>query len=82
MSIWQMISRPGLQRMQEAAPEDGTAPAPDPIEAITETTAQATEAATEFVDWIGSGELEALIALGLVITITLAQLCARWAILK
>lgn len=82
MSIWQMISRPILQRMQEAAPDESTSPAPDPIEAITETTAQATEAATEFVDWIGSGELEALIALGLVVTITLAQLCARWAILK
>lgn len=54
----------------------------DPIEAITETTAQATEAATEFVDWIGSGELEALIALGLVVALTGIQLAARWAILK
>ncbi|MEL6665179.1 MAG: mechanosensitive ion channel domain-containing protein [Pseudomonadota bacterium] len=82
MSIWHWISGPVLQRAQETAPDETSSPAPDPIEAITETTAQATEAATEFVDWIGSGELEALIALGLVVTITLAQLCARWAILK
>ena len=82
MSVWQWINQPGLRRVQETAPDDGSGPAPDPIEAITETTAQATEAATEFVDWIGSGELEALIALGLVITITCAQLLARWAILK
>lgn len=65
---------------QDLAPEDDS-PA-DPIEAITETTAQATEAATEFVDWIGSGELSALIALGLVIAFSAAQWLARWAILK
>ncbi|MEL6416425.1 MAG: hypothetical protein AAFQ15_15955, partial [Pseudomonadota bacterium] len=82
MSIWHWITGPVLQRAQDAVPEETPSSAPDPIEAITETTAQATEAATEFVDWIGSGELEALIALGLVVTITMAQLCARWAILK
>ena len=50
-----------LRRLQEdSAP---SAPAPDPIEAITETTAQATEAATEFVSWIGSFELTSLISL-------------------
>ena len=82
MSFWQGIKIPVLQRVQETVPQDGSGSAPDPIEAITETTAQATEAATEFVDWIGSGELEALIALGLVVTFTLVQLIARWAILK
>ncbi len=82
MSFWQGIKIPVLQRVQETVPQDGNGSAPDPIEAITETTAQATEAATEFVDWIGSGELEALIALGLVVTFTLVQLIARWAILK
>ena len=82
MSFWHWMTLPVLQRAQETVPEDGSDPTADPIEAITETTAQATEAATEFVDWIGSGELEALIALGLVVTFTLAQLIARWAILK
>ena len=67
--------------LQEETPESG-APAPDPIEALTETAAEATEAATEFVGWIGSGELEALIALGLVIAFTAVQWLARWAILK
>lgn len=82
MSLWLETLRVVLPRVQDAPSGNGTGTAPDPIEAITETTAQATEAATEFVDWIGSGELEALIALGLVIAITFAQLCAKWAILK
>ena len=70
-----------LLRLQEEPPEGGDSAA-DPIEAITETTAQATEAATEFLGWIGSGELEALIALGLVIGFTIVQWLARWAVLK
>lgn len=70
-----------LASQDEAAPTDPD-PAADPIGAITETTAQATEAASEFVTWIGSGELTALIALGLVVTFTLAQWLGRWAILK
>lgn len=70
-----------LLQLQEAPPEGDDATA-DPIEALTETAAEATEAATEFVGWIGSGELEALIALGLVIAFTAAQWLARWAILK
>ena len=82
MNVLEWLTLPVMQRAQETVPDDSADPTPDPIEAITETTAQATEAATEFVDWIGSGELEALIALGLVVTITFAQLCARWAILK
>ena len=69
-------------RMQDVPPPDSSDPAADPIEAITETTAQATEAASEFVTWIGSGELMALIALVLVIAFTTAQWLARWAILK
>ncbi|NQY13674.1 MAG: mechanosensitive ion channel [Henriciella sp.] len=69
-------------RMQDVPPPDSSDPAADPIEAITETTAQATEAASEFVTWIGSGELTALIALVLVIAFTTAQWLARWAILK
>ena len=71
-----------LRRLQEDSVPTPSEPASDPIEAITETTAQATEAATEFVSWIGSGELTALIALGLVIAFTTAQWLARWAILK
>jgi len=69
-------------RLQDVPPSDSSDPAADPIEAITETTAQATEAASEFVTWIGSGELTALIALVLVIAFTTAQWLARWAILK
>jgi len=69
-------------RLQDAPPEDGDSSAADPIGAISETTAQATEAATEFLGWVGSGELSALIALGLVIGFTTAQWLARWAILK
>ena len=82
MSFWQSLQVPFLPKLQDTVPSDGEDATSDPIEAITETTAQATEAATEFVDWIGSGELEALIALGLVIALTSIQLAARWAILK
>ena len=70
---------PARLRQDQPGSEDSSA---DPIEAFTETTAQATEAATEFVDWIGSGELSALIALGLVVAFTAAQWVARWAVLK
>jgi small-conductance mechanosensitive channel len=78
MSFWQWMTIPVLQARQETVPDENA----DPIDAITETTAQATEAATEFLDWIGSGELDALIALGLVIALTGIQWLARWAILK
>lgn len=61
----------------EAAPRTS-----DPIEALTETTERATEAATEFVGWVGSGEREALIALALVIGFTALQWALKWAILK
>lgn len=82
MTFWFEKIQLALFKIQATPAEDASGPLPDPIEAITETTAQATEAATEFVDWIGSGELKALVALGLVVAITLAQLCAKWAILK
>ncbi|MEL7283951.1 MAG: hypothetical protein AAGJ68_05555, partial [Pseudomonadota bacterium] len=80
LSLWDIPAN--WPRIQDQTLPDDVDPAADPIEAITETTAQATEAATEFVSWIGSGELTALIALGLVIAITGAQWLARWAILK
>ena len=82
MSFLQSLHLQFLPQLQDNLPSDGEDTTSDPIEAITETTAQATEAATEFVDWIGSGELEALIALGLVVALTGIQLCARWAVLK
>ena len=82
MSFLNSLQLLPVPRIQDTAPSDGDDTSADPIEAITETTAQATEAATEFVDWIGSGELEALIALGLVVALTGIQLAARWAILK
>ena len=82
MSFLQSLQLPSFLKLQDSVPSDSDDASSDPIEAITETTAQATEAATEFVDWIGSGELEALIALGLVVALTGIQLAARWAILK
>ncbi len=82
MSFGEWIFPAFLRRLQDDTVPDSTEPLPDPIEAITETTAQATEAASEFVTWIGSGELTALIALGLVVAFTTAQWMARWAILK
>ncbi|MCR9193338.1 MAG: hypothetical protein NXH88_01325, partial [Hyphomonas sp.] len=57
-------------RLQDNAPNEDPTPNSDPIEALTETAADATEAATEFLGWIGSGELEALIALALVVALT------------
>ena len=82
MGFGELIFPAFMQRLQNDAVPESNEPLPDPIEAITETTAQATEAASEFVTWIGSGELTALIALGLVIAFTTAQWLARWAILK
>ncbi|MEE2930667.1 MAG: mechanosensitive ion channel domain-containing protein [Pseudomonadota bacterium] len=82
MSFLQSLQLPSFLKLQDSVPSESDDASSDPIEAITETTAQATEAATEFVDWIGSGELEALIALGLVVALTGIQLAARWAILK
>ena len=82
MSFGDWIFPAASQRLQDDTAPDGAESLPDPIEAITETTAQATEAASEFVTWIGSGELTALIALGLVIAFTTAQWLARWAVLK
>jgi len=82
MSFGDWIFPAIAQRLQDDTVPSSAEPLPDPIEAITETTAQATEAASEFVNWIGSGELTALIALGLVIAFTTAQWLARWAILK
>ena len=77
---WFQAGHPAQVQSEPAEPGgDSTS---DPIEAITETAAEATEAASEFVGWIGSGELEALIALGLVIALTTAQWLARWAVLK
>jgi small-conductance mechanosensitive channel len=80
LGAWFQTANP--LRLQDEVPAEGEGTAADPIGAITETAAEATEAATEFLGWIGSGELEALIALGLVITLTLAQWLARWAVLK
>ncbi|MEM1036079.1 MAG: mechanosensitive ion channel domain-containing protein [Pseudomonadota bacterium] len=75
-------------QLEQALPSEDTAQevaierTQDPIEAIAETTEKATEAATEFVGWVGSGELEALIALALVIGITAFQITARWLIMR
>lgn len=54
----------------------------DPLEAITDTAETAQEAANELFAWIGSGQRDALIALGVLLAATLLQLFLRWAILK
>ena len=73
---------PKLQDPSQAPDSEEETKIADPIEAITETAETATEAASEFVGWVGSGELEALIALALVIGVTLALTLLRWAILR
>lgn len=54
----------------------------DPIEALSETAETATEAATDFLSWIGSGQREALLAVGLTAGITMLLWFLRWAALK
>lgn len=66
----------------ESAPVQQPERTTDAIEALSETTERATEAATEFVSWVSSGQLEALIALAMVILITAALRILRWAILR
>jgi small-conductance mechanosensitive channel len=70
------------QIVVEAAPVVRPPQNNNAIEALSETTEKATEAASEFVTWVGSGQLEALIAVGLVIGITTALWLLRWGILK
>lgn len=84
-----VTAEPVEETVQPAdAPVEAVEPAPvpektsDPIEAITETTEQAAEAATELVGWIGSGELSAIIAVATVISLTILQRALRWGILK
>ena len=75
-------------QLEQARPSEDTAQEVtiertlDPIVSFAETTEKATEAATEFVGWVGSGELEALIALALVIGFTAFQITARWLIMR
>lgn len=54
----------------------------DPIEALSETTEKATEAASELVGWVGSGEREALFALALFIGFLGLQIFFKWAVLR
>lgn len=53
----------------------------DPIEAISETAESAGEAASELVSWIGSGQREALIAIGLTIVFFILLRALRWLVL-
>lgn len=66
----------------EAEPEVIVQRTQDPIEALAETTEVATEAASEFVGWVGSGELSALIAVGLVTGFTLLLVALRWVVMR
>ncbi len=69
---------PVATELEPAAPEEKS----DPIEALTDTAETATEAAGEFVTWVGSGQREALVALALTIGITALLWFLRWAALK
>ncbi|MEM8616115.1 MAG: mechanosensitive ion channel family protein [Pseudomonadota bacterium] len=75
-----MISFP--RQILQSAQEDTQPPATDPIEAIAKTTETATEAATDFVTWVSTGQREALIALGLVIGLCVALVLVRVTILR
>lgn len=66
----------------EAEPDVVVQRTQDPIEALAETTEVATEAASEFVGWVGSGELSALIAVGLVTGFTLLLVALRWVVMR
>ncbi len=61
------------------------APAPvktDPLEALTGTAETATEAASDLVSWLGTGQSDAILAVTLVIGLTIVQYFLRWALLK
>ena len=54
----------------------------DPIEALSDTAETATEAASQMLSWIGSGQREALIAVALITGLTILQWFIRWGVLK
>ena len=54
----------------------------DPIEALSETAETATVAASEFLNWLGSGQHEALLALSLVIALSGLLWVIRWRVTK
>ncbi len=64
----------------EPVPEDGQKS--DPIAAISDTAETATEAASQFVTWVSSGQRDAFIALAMVLGITLLLRVLRWSVLK
>lgn len=74
----------GLQASEPAPPVvEATPPKKaDPIEALTDTAESATEAASELVTWVGSGQSEAILAVSMVVGLTIIQYFIRWAILK
>ncbi|MEL6829179.1 MAG: mechanosensitive ion channel family protein [Pseudomonadota bacterium] len=53
----------------------------DPIDAISETAESAGEAASELVNWVGSGQREALFAVGLTIAFFILMRVLRWLVL-
>ncbi|MGB2073926.1 MAG: hypothetical protein ACPHYE_01755, partial [Henriciella sp.] len=61
---------------------DVTAKSSDPIEALSETAETATVAASEFLNWLGSGQHEALLALSLVISLSGLLWVVRWRVTK
>lgn len=81
---------PALSDMASSFPDPVDVPVPirapaktaDPIEALSDTAETATEAASDFLSWLGSGQSEALLATLMVITLTVLLRIARWAALK
>ncbi len=67
---------------QQGEEVEPAAPKSDPIAAISDTAETATEAASEFVTWVSSGQRDAFIALAMVLGFTLLQRVLRWSVLK
>ncbi len=74
----------GVVPPETTPPPEKTVPVErsDPIEALTDTAETATEAAGDFVTWLGTGQREALIALVLTFAVTALLWFVRWVALK
>lgn len=75
---FKLPARPGIQ---EPPPEDLNLPT-DPVHALSDTAGAATEAARSFASWIASGSRDALIALGMTISVMVALYALRWALIR
>ncbi len=75
-------SFPGLLLQAQPVEDEAVPRTTDPIEAITDTAETASEAATELLTWIRSGQREALFAIAVFVGFTVLLWLIRWAILR